>query len=573
MKQFFLKHSLVIGILLLSVILRFAVLGSVPTAITGDELIYPTTAKAIYLTGSDITGTWNPLSLFAFRYPPGELQAELPYAVHLFFNSFLPFTLFSYRLPFALMSVGIVLVLYLIAKKLFGEKTAVITGLLAAINPWFIVMGRTGYETTPATLFYLLGLYTVLVGRGKKILYAIPLFMLGFYSYIGTKILFIPFIALSLALPAVVNKKVEKKYIWSIAITSIAFVIFFVSQMAISGQSRLSDILLPNSPMFAQKVDSIRKISIQSPLLSIMVNKYTMFGEHLVQKFFRVFSASYLFGDGDNFFLQARHSFFYPADSVLVILGLAALFAYNHSIFVLIAAFIILGALPHVIHRTQSDFSAHITLMFPFIILALGFGLSYLRDILPGAMKKLFAVACIALYVVSLGNFVLVYFYQLPMQGAGDFQMRTLSKYLSIAGDGTRPIIVYSTQGADIFKKYLLYTNSIKKTSIAELSKPMKPDAAITFNVITFTSCDNSVDVTDGTTLHIVSNLCGFPTKNTETHTKLSRLSDGGTIFDIYNNEVCNRDTLSTYPHGITLDDFAIESMPADEFCTTFVSK
>lgn len=573
MKQFFLKHSSLIGILLLSVILRFVVLGRVPTAITGDELIYPTTAKAIFLTGSDITGTWNPISLLAFRYPPGELQAELPYAIHLLFNSFLPFTLFSYRLPFALMSVGIVLVLYLIAKKLFGERTAVITGLLAAINPWFIVMGRTGYESTPATLFYLLGLYSMLAAKGKNILYSIPLFMLGFYAYIGTKILFIPFIALSLMLSWMVNKKIEKKYIWYIVLASVAFVIFFISQMTISGQSRISDIVLPNSPIFAQKVDSIRKISMQSPLLSLMVNKYTMFGEHIIQKFFRVFSASYLFGDGDNFFLQARHSFFYPVDSVAVILGLAALFAYSHNLFVLIVAFIILGALPHVIHRTQSDFSSHVTLMFPFVILTLGFGISYIRSAFQGAAKKLFTVACIAVYVVSLGNFVLVYFYQLPMQGAGDFQMRTLSKYLKIANDGTRPIIVYSTQGADIFKKYLLYTNNINKQTIAELSKPMKPDAPITFNGITFTSCDNSVDVTDGGMLHIVSNICGFPTKNTLTHTKLSRLSDGGTIFDIYNNEVCKRDTLFTYPQGITLSDFAIERMSADEFCTTFVSK
>lgn len=562
----------IIGILLLAIVLRFALLGGIPTAITGDELIYPTTAKAIFLTGRDITGTWNPLSILAFRYPPGELQAELPYAIHLLFNSFLPFTLLSYRLPFALMSVGVVWVLYLIAKKLFNEKAAVVTGFLAAINPWFIVMGRTGYETTPATLFYLLGLYTVLVAKGKQLLFAIPLFMLGFYSYIGTKILFIPFIALSLVLARLMNKKTETKYVWYIAIASVAFVVFFVSQMITSGQSRISDIVLPTSPAFAQKVDSIRKISIPTPLLPLMVNKYTMFAEHSVQKLFRVFSASYLFSDGDNFFLQARHSFFYPVDSVVVILGLAALFSYSHSLFLLISMFILLGAVPHVIHRTQTDFSAHVALMFPFIILTLGFGISHLGDSLSHSAKKLFTLCFLSIYAVSLGNFVLVYFYQLPMQGAGDFQMRTLSKYLKIAA-GEKPVIVYSTQGADIFKKYLLYTNSITTESLAELKKPVKPNAPITFNGITFTSCDNSVDVTAPGAVHIVSNLCGFPTRNTDTHTKLSRLSDGGTIFDIYNNEVCKRDTLFTYPQGITLSDFAIESMTPDEFCTTFVSK
>ncbi len=151
--------------------------------------------------------------------------------------------------------------------------------------------------------------------------------------------------------------------------------------------------------------------------------------------------------------------------------------------------------------------------------------------------------------------------------------MRTLSKYLSLETKKQQQVIVYSTQGADIFKKYLVYAGRIQKDTIPTLSQPMKPDSPITFDGITFTSCDNSIDVASSSAVHVVSSLCGFPTKQTQTHTKLSRLSDGGTIFDIYNNAVCNRDTLSTYPNNITLKDFAVESMSASDFCRTFISK
>jgi len=572
MKQFLYSHRLFFAILILAAVLRFALLGAVPTAITGDELIYPTTARAILLTGHDITGTWNPLSVFAFRYPPGELQAELPYFIHVIGDSFLPFSLFSYRYPFAFLSVGIVALMYLIAKKLFGTHGAIFTGFLAAINPWFIVMGRTGYESTPATFFYLLGLYIV-IAYPDKLLYALPVFMLGFYSYIGTKILFIPFIVMSLILSYKLHKKLQRNAVITICVLAVIFVGFFVSRMATSGQSRLSDILLPNAPEFAQKVDSIRKISIPNPLLSVMVNKITMFGEHLMDKTFRIFSISYLFSQGDNFFLQARHSFFYPVESIFIVLGLGALFTMNQGMFVILMAFILLGAIPHVIHRTETDFSGHLALMFPFIILVLGCGLSFIYTHASKTYKQSVVLIFTIVYALSLGNFILVYFYQLPLQGAGDFQMRTLSKYLHLAREKHQEVFVYSTQGADIFKKYLVYTDRIQKDTIQTLAKPMKPDSPITFDGITFTSCDNSIDVASSSAVHIVSSLCGFPTKQTPTHTKLSRLSDGGTIFDIYNNDVCDRNTLSTYPSNITLKDFAVEPMSASDFCTTYVSK
>ncbi len=572
MKQYLYTHRILIAILILAAAFRFVLLDSVPTAITGDELIYPTTARSMALTGHDITGRWNPLSVFAFRYPPGELQAELPYFIHLIADSYLPFSLFAYRYAFALMSIGIVAIMYLIAKKLFGTSAAIFTGLLAAINPWLIVMGRTGYESTPATFFYLLGLYIVITNP-EKLLYAFPLFILGFYSYIGTKILFIPFIILALIVSKLVNKKLSSRSVLIMCILAVVFVGFFMSQLKLSGQSRLSDILLPTSPEFAKQVDSIRKISIPSPLLSLMVNKATLFGEHLLHKLFRIFSASYLFADGDNFFLQARHSFFYPVEGIVIILGFGALFASNLSMFIVLLGFIMLGALPHVIHRTESDFSGHLALMFPFIIFILGYGLSFIYTHTAKVQRHVVLLIYFVVYALSVGNFILVYFYQLPLQGAGDFHMRTLSKYLNLARTKEKPVIVYSTQGSDIFKKYLVYADRITPETIQVLSIPMKPDSPITFDGITFTSCDNSIDPASSSAVHIVSSLCGFPAKQTTTYTKLSRLSDGGTIFDIYNNDVCNRDTLSTYPHGITLKDFAVESMSAETFCRIFISK
>jgi len=88
--------------LFLAAILRFLWLDKIPVGIGGDELTYVFNAKAIFLTGSDISGTWNPLSAFIFHYPAYTTpQAELPYFLLTPIVGFLQFSLFNARVTFA----------------------------------------------------------------------------------------------------------------------------------------------------------------------------------------------------------------------------------------------------------------------------------------------------------------------------------------------------------------------------------------------------------------------------------------------------------------------------------------
>jgi hypothetical protein len=64
-------------IIVLAVLFRFVYLDRIPTAIGGDEIVYPLTAKSIALTGRDLTGTWNIFQSLIFRYPPNQQSAEL----------------------------------------------------------------------------------------------------------------------------------------------------------------------------------------------------------------------------------------------------------------------------------------------------------------------------------------------------------------------------------------------------------------------------------------------------------------------------------------------------------------
>ncbi|MBI4130050.1 glycosyltransferase family 39 protein, partial [Candidatus Roizmanbacteria bacterium] len=180
----------VIGIGCFALFLRLFLLDKIPAGISHDELDYVFNAKAVYLTGSDVTGTWNPLSLTT---PPYEVpKAELPYLFIAPFIGPFNFSLFAARLPFVIANLLLILVIVAIAKKLFDSKTAIIAGLLMSINPWNIYFSRTSYDTPLAVLFYYVGMLLVLSLSGWPILLAVPFFAVAFFSYIGTKLVIVP---------------------------------------------------------------------------------------------------------------------------------------------------------------------------------------------------------------------------------------------------------------------------------------------------------------------------------------------------------------------------------------------
>lgn len=558
-----------IVLVMLASLVRFINLDKIPNAITGDELLYAITAKSIYLTGRDISGSWNPLSAFVFQYPPREHQAELPYFINLPLSGPLSFSLFMVRFPFALLSIGVVILIYKIAEILFGRKAAEFSGFIAAINPWLIVMGRTGYEATPATFFYLLSLLMLLTLRSWNILWSlIPLF-LAFYSYIGTKLIFMPFALIALFLAYETNGHRERKMYMILFTICLLFVIGFIFLLNnSSGVSRISEIVLPNSPLVSSQVDAVRKSSVQTPFLPILVNKYTLYVQMITTKLFRIFSPSYLFVEGDQFFLPVKQSFFYIIDILFIGLGSLYLFSKNKLKFIIVILFILVGTFPHLLHKTPSDFSIHLTLMFPFIILLIGFGISNTLESVSRKYKPAAIFVIVFIYVLSLGGFSSTYFYQYPLVGAGDFHMRILSRYLNITHNTGTPVTVYSTTSRDLLKKYLFYTDSMTKQSMPEIKRIYANESQNEFQNIRFVSCDNTLQSIAGSSLVIYDVKCGM--KIDAPHIRISRLTDAGGIYNIYNDTLCSPYTLNPYPTGVKISDFNVEGLSTERFCKTF---
>ena len=574
-KKALLNYLPLILIILLAFVLRFIWLDKIPNAVGGDELTYIVNAKAMFLTGTDISGTWNPLTGFIFKYPAYTTpQAELPYFILAPMVGLFNFSLFSVRIIYVLLSVFSVYLIYLISKKLFNKNVGLAASFIMAINPWSIYMARTTYENSPAVFFYLLGFYLLLVLTKRKILLTIPIFFLAFYSYVGTKVSFLPFIFLIVlfAYFFVSKKKYAREYAVVLISCTLLIILFALAVFTTTGPSRVGELISLNSPEISKQVDYVRKVSMQNPLTGIFENKITIFSRIILTKLFKSFSFDYLFVYGDNFYSILRHGFFYVFDAFFLLVGFAAAYAFKKRVFFLLTSLALVGVLPQLLYSARTDnFSIHLSLTFALLPIFIGLGLWEIVNLIKNKVYFYSSLIIIGLlYLFLVFNFLNIYFYQFPLGGYFDFHVRVLSKYASLAEQNGKDVTIYSPSAPDIFKKYLFYSNGYNKNTYLKIRSVYKADK-FDFGHLKFRGCDNTIDPTVSNGLIIYDFNCGALKKDYK-HIAIPRLSDGGQSYEIFNDKICNGLSLKHYPYGLKIDDFAIENLSQQKFCETFIT-
>lgn len=233
---------LLILITILFLFTRFYKISDVPPSVYWDEASIGYNALSIAQTGKDEWGKAFPIHFRAF----GEFK--LPVYIYATAVSVKLFGLneFSVRLPAVLFSLGVVVLTFLVAKKLFGnELVGLLSSFFVTISPWFFIISRTGYEATAGLMFYLLGLIFFLQKMdGKFLLLSVFSFILSCYSYNSFRIIAPITIIILLFFKFVeVKSFVKKGYIY----VGLAVVFLMLSVLPIyrlykydSGSSRLN---------------------------------------------------------------------------------------------------------------------------------------------------------------------------------------------------------------------------------------------------------------------------------------------------------------------------------------------
>ena len=180
------------SILALAVILRCIRFATVPDGINQDEAMGAVDAWALSKYG------FLPVHFTAWRY--SQMSVLLAYCMVPFIKLF-GFNTVTVRLPMVLISSGAVALVYLVGRKLFSERIALVAMLLTAVNPWQFMQSRWSLDCNLFPHIFLLGFYLLLLGLEKRrylylsmVFFGLTFYCYGIAAYSVTAFLFVFFI-------------------------------------------------------------------------------------------------------------------------------------------------------------------------------------------------------------------------------------------------------------------------------------------------------------------------------------------------------------------------------------------
>lgn len=310
------KKIIFIGIIILSIALRFWQLGNVPVSPDWDEAALGYNAYSILKTGRDEYGTLLPRTLRSFDdyKPPLYAYLAVPSVALFGLNTR------AVRIPSAVMGVLAVIGTYFLVAELFKKQRVkgrsltdmvasqiipLVSSFLLAISPWHLQFSRIAFEANTGVTLNIWGIYAFfrgLTSRGWFVLSAF-LFGLSLYAYHSERV-FVPLLLLLVS--ALWRKELfadKKKLLIGIVVglmtvlPLLPVVLDKTSVTRLKGTSTLSDTtgLLMRS---VSKLEDDQKKGNETG--KIFDNRRIVYVKTLLDGYISHFSLRWLFLVGDN---------------------------------------------------------------------------------------------------------------------------------------------------------------------------------------------------------------------------------------------------------------------------------
>ena len=168
------------GILILfGIAVIFFRFGKVPGGMQQDEAFAGYNAWSLLHYGMDSEGYANPVYFVTWGSGMSALNTYLMMPLMALFGCHD----WVVRLPQALMGCISLPVFYLILKRLYTQRIALLGLFLLAVSPWHIMSSRWGLDCNLAPAFLLLGLYFFLLGLEKSRIFLLSAFFYGLSLY------------------------------------------------------------------------------------------------------------------------------------------------------------------------------------------------------------------------------------------------------------------------------------------------------------------------------------------------------------------------------------------------------
>lgn len=408
------------AILILALFLRVYKLETIPPGLFGDEVDVGYQAYSLLKTGNDLTGRFMPFylkSLSEFRTPL-YIYSAVPFVAVFGLNEW------GVRLPAVFWGLISLSGIFLLTKKLFNERVALIAMFLAAISPWHLQYSRASFEVTMLLSFLVFGVYFFLLGLSKNRYYIFSAILLISSIYIySTAVVFVPLLLILLAV--IYWKEIIKTRIKTVALiiltTSILLIPVMVSMVTGEAKERFSAISIFQDSVLLDKINLARKgqefftpdgqLQATNPEVeAFFYNRPLIFLQVFITNYFRSLSPTFLFTEGDINFRQSIHEMgeMYYFEVILLVLGMFAVVNLDKRKATLIFGWLLFAPIPASLTFQGGFHATRLFIMLPPLVILSGVGAEWILS----KGKKLQGKALISIVLVLLVFNTVFYLYR-----------------------------------------------------------------------------------------------------------------------------------------------------------------
>jgi 4-amino-4-deoxy-L-arabinose transferase-like glycosyltransferase len=416
-----LKNKILFAIVLIFfLITRIYKIAEIPGSVYWDEASIGYNAYSIATDLKDEWGDKLPLHFRAF----GEFK--LP--VYIYSSAVLVKVIglneYAVRLPAVFYSLGTLVVVFLLMKKITGKDSiAILSSFILCVSPWIFIFSRTGYEVTAGLFFFLLAIYLFVYDVDKKLPFFLAVvFLVGaMYSYTSFRLISIPVLLFFTILA------LRKGFKRNLPVVFLSILIFTTSLVPIArliiydaGFGRAQNFAL--IPGIKQVYDLAGKPHLQVTFNRTEGINWWQNAAAIGKNYLSHFSPGFLFLKGDT---NPRsqipgHGELYLFDLPLLLLGLYAIFKSKKTLFYLPLALLVLAPIPASLTR-ESPHALRTILASPSFAMISALGVGFISE----KFKKyatIIILVVIAAYYLSFEPYAVNFVTKYSAETASDWQ-------------------------------------------------------------------------------------------------------------------------------------------------------
>lgn len=444
----------------MAILLRTFQLDKVPPSLFGDEIDVGYQAYSLLKTGKDLSGnSWPTLiQSLAEHRAPLYIYSTIPYVATFGLNEW------GARLPAALWGIIGILGLFILTKKLFNEKVALISAFILAISPWHMHYSRASFEVTMLLSFTVFSVYFFIKGVENKYLLILSAILFGLTPYIySTAVIFTPLLLLFLIF---IFKSDIKKVRTNFTIAFFVMVLVFLPYgwQTFSGQAgeRFSVIsIFSNRDLHDKVILSQKEENYPFNLQRFFHNKPLIWGQNFTLNYLRSFSPEFLFLQGDPNFRHSIHEMGELHFFELILLGLGVWVLIKKPIKwkSLVFAWVLIAPIPAALTYDGGFHATRTFLMLPPLMIMEAFGLSFLIEHVKQKPQKILLSALLVIALFNVIFYLHRYFVHYPKEswGAWHFGFKETFTYVMNNQSNYERILINNTYEPSLVR-FLFWT-------------------------------------------------------------------------------------------------------------------